>query len=133
MNTRIKKLWLEALRSGQYKQGYRVLHRMLYPDSYEVGDVYCCLGVLTDLYIKDTGGGKWVYTEEQNKYTYHNSCNEPINTDILPIEVKDWAELDSCDPMLRMSCNKVDFPCSNTNDSQKHSFTEIANAIEDSL
>jgi hypothetical protein len=40
MKPEIKKLWVEALRSGKYKQGKYHLH---------TGDKYCCLGVLCDI------------------------------------------------------------------------------------
>lgn len=40
MSPEIKAQWLEALRSGEYKQGTGYLHR---------GDEFCCLGVLCDL------------------------------------------------------------------------------------
>jgi hypothetical protein len=48
MNKRIKRKWLEALRSGKYKQGRSELHRM---EEGENGPEhkYCCLGVLCDL------------------------------------------------------------------------------------
>lgn len=36
--------WVEALRSGTYKQGQRYLH---------VGDSFCCLGVLCNLYSQE--------------------------------------------------------------------------------
>ena len=35
----IKTKWLEALRSGEYKQGVKQLHNSIY-------NTYCCLGVL---------------------------------------------------------------------------------------
>lgn len=38
-----KEVWVEALRSGEYKQGKRALAR----DTAE-GKVYCCLGVLAE-------------------------------------------------------------------------------------
>ncbi len=41
MNRELKKRWVEALRSGQYKQGQKQLR----PDA----DTFCCLGVLCDL------------------------------------------------------------------------------------
>lgn len=34
---KIQKEWVDALRSGEYKQGYRMLKQ---------GEYYCCLGVL---------------------------------------------------------------------------------------
>jgi len=50
MKPEIKEKWLAALRSGDYKQGRGALKRIL---NGEV--VYCCLGVLSDLYAKETG------------------------------------------------------------------------------
>jgi hypothetical protein len=44
MNPEIKTKWLEALRSGKYKQGNRVLRKTT-----DDQDEYCCLGVLCDL------------------------------------------------------------------------------------
>jgi hypothetical protein len=46
MNQDIKQRWVDALRSGEYEQGRGCLH-----DSN--GSSFCCLGVLTDLYIKE--------------------------------------------------------------------------------
>ena len=47
MNPEIKKLWVEALRSGEYKQGIKQLK--------DSNDCFCVLGVLCDLYSKATG------------------------------------------------------------------------------
>lgn len=46
MDPEMKKRWVEALRSGKYKQGKGCLHD-------EVHDTYCCLGVLNE--IEDLG------------------------------------------------------------------------------
>src|SRR5690242_16385148 len=58
MNQDIKKKWVDALKSGEYTQGQFVLR------SFE--DTYCCLGVLCDLYAKETGKGNW----QEGKDTY---------------------------------------------------------------
>ena len=50
MNPDIKKLWVDALRSGEYRQGEGRLR--------SGADRYCCLGVLTDLGVK-AGLGSW--------------------------------------------------------------------------
>jgi len=50
MKRSIAKKWIVALKSGNYKQGLGQLKEE---------DTYCVLGVLCDLYIKDTGRGKW--------------------------------------------------------------------------
>ena len=52
MKEKIKTLWTEALRSGEYEQG----QEQLKTDAAEGHkDKFCCLGVLTDLYCKDKG------------------------------------------------------------------------------
>lgn len=48
MNPEIKKEWLEALRSGEYKQG----NRCLFLESKDGDKSFCCLGVLMDLMTK---------------------------------------------------------------------------------
>lgn len=45
MNPEIKTLWLDALRSGEYKQGKHALHRL-------ADNSFCCLGVLCDVVVK---------------------------------------------------------------------------------
>lgn len=46
MKPEIKRKWLEALRSGQYKQTSGCLTD---------GERFCCLGVLTNLYLLEVG------------------------------------------------------------------------------
>ena len=53
MIKRIKKLWTEALRSGEYEQGKGEL--VLVSEGVNKPDQFCCLGVLTDLYVEETG------------------------------------------------------------------------------
>lgn len=48
MNKKIKKEWLKALRSGEYKQGKYSLHK---------NGRFCCLGVLYDACL----GDEWIY------------------------------------------------------------------------
>ena len=45
MDAEVKAQWVEALRSGKYKQAKGVLHK--------VGGGYCCLGVLCDVLGKE--------------------------------------------------------------------------------
>ena len=45
MDAAIKQKWVDALRSGEYKQGFCSLH-----DGWD--DSYCCLGVLRELLSK---------------------------------------------------------------------------------
>jgi hypothetical protein len=78
MNPEVKALWLEALRSGKYKQATSMLC------DGEGG--YCCLGVLTQVYANkkkkrafDVGGG-YVMAE--------------IDAQLLPDRVMKWAGLE---------------------------------------
>lgn len=61
MNAEIKKKWIEALRSGDYRQGFGGLKKE---------DCFCCLGVLCQ--IKDPEG--WIGPR------WHGAMN------ILPVE-----------------------------------------------
>jgi hypothetical protein len=64
MNAEIKKLWLEALRSGKYSQGCGALR-------WE--DKFCCFGVLCDLVDKT----KWEAPTEDGFRLYANNINYP--------------------------------------------------------
>lgn len=87
MNPEIKAKWLDALRSGEYRQGQNVLKK-----SFSDNDKpqHCCLGVLCEIAIKEglnisataeilDGGYREWYFEGQ-----HES---------LPLSVVDWAGL----------------------------------------
>lgn len=77
MNPRIKKKWLEALRSGEYKQTTENLR-----DS----NGFCCLGVLCDLHAKERGTN-WV--QRIDSYELYGEAQT------LPLSVQEWAGLDS--------------------------------------
>jgi hypothetical protein len=86
MNPEIKEKWIAALESGEYKHTKKRLKK-----SDEGGNIigYCCLGVLSDLYIKETGKANW------------NGDNKLICSDgngsgsILPGAIQEWAGVDS--------------------------------------
>jgi hypothetical protein len=94
MNKRIKAKWVKALRSGKYKKGVGQLAKVItvpikgdeWYETEVVGEKFCCLGVLCDLYDKEK-------KQERSWDIYRGS---------LPLEVQQWAGLDSDDP-------KVDF------------------------
>jgi hypothetical protein len=108
MKPEIKTLWCEALRSGKYKQCEGQL---------KDGDKYCCLGVLTDLFVKD---GQVV------------PKGWPLMGS-LPVEVVSWAGLEDADPDHldpdEPESSRFYIPLSGDNDSGK-SFAEIADLIE---
>lgn len=74
MNPEVKKLWVEALLSGEYKQGFRRLRN--------ANNEFCCLGVLCNLHaqLHPKLAGK-----QLNPNTYFG------NDKFLPQVVQDWA------------------------------------------
>jgi len=116
MNPKIKKKWIEALRSRKYKQCQKYLHN-------ETG--YCCLGVLCDLHSKTKNGSKFEKVAnfaDEIMYSYLDEDGE------LPQEVVEWAGLDSNDPELTTDGRSA----SELNDNGKK-FYEIADYIERNL
>ena len=59
MNEEVKKKWVEALRSGRYKQGFYTLRKKRVNADGKLGDenVYCCLDVLLDVCGNGRVGG----------------------------------------------------------------------------
>jgi hypothetical protein len=103
MNQEIKQRWIQALRSGEYEQGEGGL--------FHCGK-FCCLGVLTDLYIKEHGfqwkqdsADLWSFEDER---------------ETLPQSVQDWSGIDAPDPMI---CHSF---ATDLNDYHDASFEDIA-------
>lgn len=109
MNSSIKQAWIEALRSGTYNQGSGCLRE---------NDRYCCLGVLTDLYIKENKL-EWV-PGKHGDYFFNGTAGT------LPRAVSEWAKLGSDNPLVD------DRSLAGWNDSGT-SFEEIADLIEEGL
>lgn len=103
MNAELKTKWLEALRSGKYKQGRGRLRQ---------GDEFCCLGVLCDI----SGLGEWIGEVETKGYSF----KEDIRYGTLPRHM-----------VPELSC-KTSNSLTGMNDSGK-SFAEIADYIEENL
>lgn len=66
----VYKLWIKALRSGEYKQTRCTL---------KDNKGFCCLGVLCDLAAKD-GGEQW---EQEGERFIYGDCSEIPPRDIL--------------------------------------------------
>lgn len=113
MNKKIKARWLKALRSGDYEQTRKVLHRY--------GDGFCCLGVLCDLHRKSTKRSGW----KQGIGEVVSYLGDRV---ALPANVSKWAGLTQCDPII----NNKETTLSDLNDSGK-SFRQIAKVIEKRL
>ncbi len=112
MNQDIKKQWVNALRSGEYKQTEGQLK-----DS--VG--YCCLGVLCDLHAK-AGLDKWVGN------SYGEGIQETYGSTAL---VRLWSGIDALKTTYVL-INGRNNSLANHNDNGA-TFLEIADAIEEQL
>ena len=111
MNPEIKQRWIEALNSDEYKQTKECLR-----DS----TGFCCLGVLTDLYVKEHNQD-WSLSD--NGYYSYNSLSST-----LPFEVETWAGLDDFDPHFYTDNTKVYLSILND---AGYTFKEIAQIIEE--
>jgi len=103
MDNDLKQKWVNALRSGNYTQGRRVLRT--------ADNEYCCLGVLCDV----TDQSKWVLPDIGKFYAWDGYIGLP------PIS---W-DSDMLDSKM--------FVLANLNDDQQRSFSEIADWIEENL
>jgi len=120
MNAEIKKQWVEALRSGKYKQCQRTLRREHIRDgssecAFGVG--FCCLGVLCDLHAS-LFGGDWKEPDDDGDCRYHDELGE------LPESVKTWSEFNDA---------RQEHELISLNDDAGKDFDRIADYIEKNL
>ena len=110
MNKEVKKLWLEALRSGEYKQGQGQLHN---PSE----NVFCCLGVLCDIVDKNN-----IYKPERTIRSYDIELFDSSFGNLnIPMQNITGVDAQTAGKLINM------------NDLQDKSFTEIADYIEKAL
>jgi hypothetical protein len=107
MNPELKKLWLEALRSGNYEQTRFYLR---------FGDGYCCLGVLCDLH-PDVD---WI--RNISECAFYPFGVEERDLGNLPDKASSWSGLTNDQKNILMSMNDWG-----------KSFEEIADYIEKNL
>jgi hypothetical protein len=114
MNPQIRAQWCAALRSGDYKQAKQELRKEIEPGV----TGYCCLGVLTDLYVKAA-----------NPEEYEPEPGWPDNVwdndGILAPPVCAWAGLAGANPQITYSSTAADL-----NDEEEATFAEIADLID---
>lgn len=116
MKKKVKKLWVEALRSGNYKQGKYGLKRE---------DEFCCLGVLCDLHAKENSRN-WEPIPYDKFEMYGGQ------TAILPVVVRKWAGLDQSVPVLKSPKDDSTLDAVVLNDGGA-TFAQIADLIEAQL
>ena len=111
MNPRIKKLWVAALRSGDYLQGKHVLRLNASTETR-----FCCLGVLCNLHAIDHPEIA-AYQLDPNKYMNHEY--------LVPDSVAKWAGLPGGAATKLTNMNDTgSCPCS---------FNQIADWIEKNI
>lgn len=117
MKPEIKALWIEALTSGEYRQGLGTL---------KANGAFCCLGVLCDLAEK---AGVVTSNETRCNTTNYGTAEEfstkSQESAVLPPSVKEWSGLPTNDGLLSSDTSLASF-----NDAGK-SFEVIARIIEE--
>jgi len=119
MNKEIKEKWIQELESGKYKKGEERLRS---------GKEFCCLGVLCDIYIKETGLGEW------KRDVFKEPDTERKHFSILPVVVKEWAGLKGVNP--KIECYDFDVETiAGVNDhlSPSGTFKEVTEVIKEQL
>jgi hypothetical protein len=122
MNPEVKQLWIEALRSGEYKQDQWVLRRNIPSDK----PVCCALGVLCEVAVK-AGIVERYLPDDRGTIRYGNERENKT----LPSEVMDWAWLHS--PEVAIEDNESVTTVTCLNDHDNLSFDTIATIIEEQL
>lgn len=115
MKPEIKKLWVEALRSGDYAKGQYQLRS-------NQGKNFCCLGVLCNLHAQ---AHPEIAAQQMVPYRYLGE------TTFLPEEVSQWAGLEEDNP--EVTAGNFKYSLSYVNDSLSYNFPDIATFIENSL
>lgn len=108
---RVKKLWLEELRGGDFYQGRQALCREVGQGKSEL----CCLGVLCAIAYEE-------YVTEEKVEPWYRFYGSGFSS-VPPPEVTLWANLD----------NNARDKLIDLNDEQHKSFTDIADWIEENL
>lgn len=124
MDPNVKKRWVDALLSDDYRQGQGCLR---------FDNKFCCLAVLCDLYARQHNlmHKAWqrpdhVETEEYYSTLWFMGDEESL----LPENVRIWAGLDYCDPIIKI--DGCPYSLANLNDNGS-AFKEIAHLINEQL
>ncbi|KKM24113.1 hypothetical protein LCGC14_1608420 [marine sediment metagenome] len=136
MNVPVIRKWVEALRSGLYKQGTTVLK--ILPTGQRKLTRFCCLGVLCDLYEQETGNKLDWQSEHFCEKNWLGVCESSlggVTTITLPDVVRNWAGLSNNDPYVYLTKTEKEIAGGSTetlaelNDAGVK-FKSIARAIE---
>lgn len=113
----IEKL-IEALRSGDYKQGRLSLR--------DTDDKFCCLGVACDVFRKETGVGEWE-KDFRGGDTYRFNASGSISGVGLPRRVQEYFGFKNLEGWIEHKSISLMY----MNDWERLTFEEIANILEE--
>lgn len=121
MNTENKQKWIDALESGEYAQTREKLRD---------NEGYCCLGVLCDIWSKESNRGSWGENDLQGDFLVDGKVKGYI-----PKEVKEWLgiEITNTDPFCVYRGTIEETSLIDMNDSGRKNFKEIATAIKEGM
>jgi len=133
MNPEIKKKWVTALRSGEYKQAKNAL--------YVKDEGMCCLGVLCDIAQKEGAASEWqeiVADINFNEYVFGKTVYTLDGAgSLLPISVEKWSGLVVNNLPIKsrpVGCYPASYGYSTDltvlNDSGEFTFDQIADLVE---
>jgi len=125
MDERVKALWIDALKSGDYEQGEGRLRRT----RWNAPPSYCCLGVLCEIAVKDG-----LDVKVDPVYGTYNDEGA-----VLPSRIQEWAGLGSYDGTFGVDLkvndsNGEECIVSNLislNDAAGYTFEQIADVINE--
>lgn len=117
MKEEIKQRWLAALRSGEYCQGEGKLKQL---NTSLTGELFCCLGVLCDLYVIVHREAYWVEPGCGSTFELALCDTGATAKDTLPLAVTAWSHVTGTEEKELITLNDV----------KGKSFTEIADWIE---
>jgi hypothetical protein len=130
MKPEVKALVVAALRSGEFKQTQATLRR---------GDGFCCLGVICEIYRRETGNGLWVPLDapvpgDEDRLAFIADTQHSIRERVfLPTEVAEWCGFDTDEPYHSDPVvNGFSTTAADMNDSG-NTFLEIAAVIKENL
>lgn len=124
MNPEVKEKWLAALRSGDYRQGTL---RLRWKSTAATPDTFCCLGVLTDLYHKETGKGEWQVGSANDGYIFKDG--EQMDVSGPTPRACYWAGINPDDTNNASVIGRL----MGMNDHDRKNFNQIADWIEGNL
>lgn len=114
LNKEAIRKWIEALRSGDYRQGYHKLRNY----NKDEDDTFCCLGVACDV-LKEDLEGEW--NMKADDYKFKVLDDQSHGMEFMPDVVVEY---------LGLSEEFLNDTLSGLNDKERYTFEEIADRIE---